>query len=154
MTTNDKWWSKPYPARYYAIYDTTASQPAPVGWLDMDVFSKLPAIVTANTGLIALSSDQWTQRYSQNYGAKSGVLVSYTPPAVVVPLVTQAMNAQTWIQKQANLAAAMGEVFTDGMKAYVKAIAAIANGTDTTSTVLPTQPTDVMEAPTSSTTTT
>jgi hypothetical protein len=34
------------------------------------------------------------------------------------------------------------------MKAYVKAIAAIANGTDTTSTALPAQPSDVMEAAT------
>ena len=62
-----------------------------------------------------------------------------------VSLKTQATTAQAWIQQQASLASAMGEVFTADMKAYVKAIAAIANGTDTTSTALPAQPTDVME---------
>lgn len=61
-----------------------------------------------------------------------------------IPLKTQATSAQAWINQQANLAAAMGEVFTADMKAYVKAITAIADGTDTTSTALPTQPTDVM----------
>lgn len=63
---------------------------------------------------------------------------------MAVPLKTQATSAQAWIQQQANLAAAMGEVFTADMKAYVQAIAAIANGTDTTSTALPAQSTDVM----------
>ncbi|CEF56153.1 hypothetical protein [Acetobacter ghanensis] len=66
---------------------------------------------------------------------------SFTAP---VSLKTQATSAQAWIQQQANLAGAMGEVFTADMKAYVLAINAIANGTDTTSTALPAQPTDVM----------
>jgi hypothetical protein len=79
---------------------------------------------------------------------ENGALVDYTAPAVAIPLKTQAASAQAWIQQQANLAAAMGEVFTADMKAYVKAIAAIANGTDTTSTALPAQPSDVMEAAT------
>jgi hypothetical protein len=78
----------------------------------------------------------------------NGQLVDYAPPVVPVPLKTQAATAQAWIQQQANLATAMGEVFTADMKAYVKAIAAIASGTDTTSTALPAQPTDVMAAPT------
>ncbi|MGY6770150.1 hypothetical protein [Komagataeibacter sp. NFXK3] len=46
----------------------------------------------------------------------------------------------------------MGETFTADMKAYVLAIAAIANGIDTTSTTLPAQPTDVMTASTATTT--
>lgn len=57
---------------------------------------------------------------------------------------SQAVSAQVWIQQQASLAAAMGEVFTTDMKAYVKAINAIASGADTTSTALPAQPADVM----------
>lgn len=61
-----------------------------------------------------------------------------------VSLKTQAISAQSWILQQANLASAMGEVFTADMRAYVKAINAIANGTDTTSTALPSQPTDIM----------
>ncbi|MGS0649174.1 hypothetical protein ACU81Q_16320 [Komagataeibacter melomenusus] len=79
--------------------------------------------------------------------------MAYTPPAVAVPLKTQAATAQAWIQQQANLAAAMGETFTADMKSYVTAITAIANGTDTTSTTLPAQPTDVMTASTATTTT-
>lgn len=71
------------------------------------------------------------------------VASSFTAP---VSLKTQATSAQAWIQQQANLAGAMGEVFTADMKAYVLAINAIANGTDTTSTALPAQPTDVMTA--------
>lgn len=63
-----------------------------------------------------------------------------------VSLKTQATSAQAWIAQQASLASAMGEVFTADMKAYVVAVNAIANGTDTTSTALPTQPADVMAA--------
>ncbi|QHC36417.1 hypothetical protein [Komagataeibacter xylinus] len=58
----------------------------------------------------------------------------------------QATVAENWIQQQASLAAAMGETFTADMKAYVLAVSAIASGTDTTSTALPAQPTDVMTA--------
>lgn len=76
------------------------------------------------------------------------------PAAAAVPLKTQAATEQAWIQQQANLAAAMGEVFTADMKAYVKAVNAIADGTDTTSTVLPAQPTDVMTVSMAATTAT
>lgn len=82
----------------------------------------------------------------------NGELVDYTPPVVAVPLKTQAAAAQAWIQQQANLATAMGETFTADMKAYVTAISAIASGTDTTSTALPAQPTDVMTASTTTAT--
>lgn len=74
---------------------------------------------------------------------------SFSPPETpTLTLSQQATLAQSWIMQQANLAAAMGEVFSANMKAYVKAIAFIANGTDTTSTALPAQPTDVMAAAT------
>jgi hypothetical protein len=74
----------------------------------------------------------------------NGQLVDYAPPTVPVPLKTQATTAQAWIQQQANLASAMGEVFTADMKAYVLAVNAIASGADTTSTALPAQPASVM----------
>jgi hypothetical protein len=66
------------------------------------------------------------------------------PPAPIVTLKEQATAVQAWIQQQANLAAAMGEVFTADMKDYVKAINAIASGADTTSTALPARPTDIL----------
>lgn len=134
-----------YPARYYATMDK------PCAWYDMWQFSTTDGLPAASS-LFAMTKDQWAAKGGY-FGTKSmavvnGQLVDYVPPVVPVPLKTQAITAQAWIQQQANLAAAMGEVFTADMKAYVKAIAAIANGTDTTSTVLPAQPADVMEATT------
>lgn len=76
----------------------------------------------------------------------NGTWLFSAPEVPTLTLVQQAQNAKAWIQQQANLAAAMGEVFTADMKAYVKAITAIASGTDTTSTALPAQPADVMAA--------
>ncbi|MCI1909006.1 MAG: hypothetical protein LKI99_04750 [Acetobacter fabarum] len=132
-----------YPARYYA------DMSKPCGWYDMAMFSSVEGLPAANT-LYAMTPAQWAAKGGDT-GARpmavvNGVLVDYTPPAVPVPLKTQAAYALTWIQQQASLAAAMGETFTADMKSYVKAIAAIANGTDTTSTALPAQPVDVMEA--------
>ncbi|GAA3684206.1 hypothetical protein [Acetobacter lovaniensis] len=134
-----------YPARYYASLDK------PCAWYDMWSCISTDGLPPANT-LYAMTDAQWEAK-GGNTGTTSmyvenGRLVDYTPPVVVVPLKTQAASAMVWIQQQANLASAMGEVFTADMKAYVKAIAAIAGGTDTTSTALPVQPTDVMEAAT------
>ena len=134
-----------YPARYYA------DMGKPCAWYDMWSCASMDGLPAASN-LFAMTAEQWTAK-GGNTGTKSmavenGALVDYAPPVVVVPLKTQATTAQAWIQQQANLTAAMGEVFTADMKAYVKAIAAIASGTDTTSTALPAQPTDVMAAPT------
>lgn len=132
-----------YPARYYADMNK------PCGWYDMWVFSSADGLPAASA-LYAMTAEQWAAKGGDT-GTKSmavinGELVDYTAPAVAIPLKTQAATAQSWIMQQANLAVAMGEVFTTDMRTYVKAIAAIANGTDTTSTALPTQPTDVMIA--------
>ena len=132
-----------YPDRYYATMDK------PCAWYDMWAFPSTDGLPAAST-LFAMTAEQWAAKGGST-GTKSmavinGQLVDYAPPTVPVPLKTQATTAQAWIQQQANLATAMGEVFTADMKAYVKAIAAIANGTDTTSTALPAQPSDVMEA--------
>ncbi|WP_338332146.1 hypothetical protein [Acetobacter sp. LMG 32666] len=132
-----------YPNRYYAQYDTSAAQPTPVlGWLDMSIYSDTSGFPPASD-LLPITQAQFSARTAGPYGVSNGALVQYAPPAPVIPLKTQAQTAQAWVQQQASLAAAMGEVFTADMKAYVKAIAAIADGTDTTSTVLPAQPTDV-----------
>ncbi|WP_308721010.1 hypothetical protein [Komagataeibacter xylinus] len=143
-----------YPARYYASYDATAAQPTPVtGWYDVWGMSSISNVPEASA-MIALTEAQWDARLPTGQGVQAGAIVSYTPPAVAVPLKTQAASAQAWIMQQASLAAAMGEVFTTDMKTYVTKITAIANGTDTTSTALPAQPTDVMTASTATTTTT
>ena len=132
-----------YPNRYYCTLDT------PCAWYNMWVYGSLDGLPDPST-LYAMTPDEWTAKGGDTgtriMAVIDGKLQDYTPPAPVIPLKTQAVTAQAWVQQQASLAAAMGEVFTADMKAYVKAINAIADGTDTTSTVLPDQPTDVMTA--------
>jgi hypothetical protein len=142
----NSWWSEKYPARYYAYANMAQLRDGHpvVGWVDVSEFSAPPAWLPDAADMIAQTDAQWAERNSGNQIIVSGSVQTYTPPNVPVPLKTQATTAQAWIQQQANLASAMGEVFTADMKAYVKAIAAIASGTDTTSTALPAQPTDVM----------
>lgn len=139
-----------YAARYYASYDTTASQPTPVtGWYDTWGMSSI-AKVPAPSAMIVVSADDWNDtesfRLPTGKGVQNGEIIDYTPPAVVVPLATQAQSEMSgWIAQQASMAAAMGETFTASMKAYVKAVRAIATGEDKTSTTLPTRPTDIFE---------
>ncbi|KXV50823.1 hypothetical protein AD945_01200 [Gluconobacter albidus] len=52
----------------------------------------------------------------------------------------QARRALTEVQQDAVLAVAMGQTFSPQMQTFVKALQAIADGTDQTSTVLPTKP--------------
>lgn len=146
--TTSEWWATSYPARYYACPNSSAligGYPS-VMWVDVNVFLSAPAWLPAASDMIALTEAEWTVRSTGTQIMVNGAVQTYTPPVVAVPLQTQATTAQAWIQQQANLASAMGEVFTADMKAYVRAIAAIASGADTTSTALPAQPADVMAA--------
>lgn len=138
-------WYSDYPSNNIAVIDSAGIV---TGWVDCTQFAEKPAWLPDASQCIAVPDTVWGNRAAMYWQVKDGVFSQYTPPAVTIPLKTLATSAQAWIQQQANLTAAMGEVFTADMKAYVKAIAAIASGTDTTSTALPTQPTDVMAAPT------
>lgn len=126
-----------------------ATLTAPCGYYDLAAFTTF-ANVPPESELFALTPEQWAARMDGNTvlpkAVVNGVWVDYSPPIPTVPLTTQAATAQAWIQQQANLAAAMGEAFTADMKAYVKAVNAIASGADTASTALPAQPADVMVA--------
>ena len=131
-----------YPARYYC------DGGAPAAFYDMWGYSStdhLPDI----SELHPVTSAQWAERQNSAatglkqsfWNTASGSLEPYTPPAVVVPLSTKAQSEMSgWVNQQAVLATAMGETFTDEMKAYVKAIQAIATGADTSSTELPQRP--------------
>ncbi|MCG4260768.1 hypothetical protein K6W36_09230 [Acetobacter senegalensis] len=133
-----------YPARYYVRYDTTAAQPTDItGWFDTWALSDVSLLPDAEQ-MLAVSQADWNNPEIHAYsgkGVQDGKIVDYTPP---VPLPIQAQGEQTWIASQASMAAAMGETFTSDMKAYVKAVQAIADGADTTSTKLPDRPTDIM----------
>ena len=138
-------WYSDYPGDKLAIF---GSDGVVTGWVECNQFPEKPSWMPDASQTALVPDTVWGNRVNGYWQVKNGVFSQYTPPVVTIPLKTQATTAQTWIMQQANLAAAMGEVFTADMRAYVKAIAAIASGTDTTSTVLPTQPTDVMEATT------
>lgn len=135
-----------HPARYYCDSKTPACFYDAWGYSDI---SALPDI----SELHALTREQWNARQDsastglQDYvwDDATATLVDYTAPAVVIPLAAQAASEiSRWIQQQAAMAGAMGETFTDAMRAYVNAIKAIANGIDTTSTKLPDRPSDIM----------
>lgn len=135
-----------YPNRYYAAYDTTASQPTPVtGWYDTWDMSSVSAVPAASD-MIAVSEADWnnttTFRLPVGKGVKDGVIIDYTAPPTPIPLKTQAQSALTAARTYiSNNFMMLNEPTPDDWVAYLKALMAIANGTDTTSTVLPTAPT-------------
>lgn len=132
-----------YPDRYYAHYDPTAQQPAPViGWYDMWGYSSLDGMPPLSE-LLPLSADFWQKHITEpqtSQAVQDGTIVAYTPPPP--PLKDQANAAMQQIQQQASMVSAMGETFGPSMRDYVKALRAIINGSDTTSTTLPTAPTE------------
>ncbi|WP_086649246.1 hypothetical protein [Gluconobacter sp. DsW_056] len=134
-----------YPAQYYASYDTTATQPTIItGWYDTADMSSLDNVPDA-ADMIPVTEEQWndpTFRSPIGKGVNKGVIVDYTAPAYVPPLADQATialaSARTYVQ---NNFVYLGEAPTQPWIDYQKALIAIANGTDTTSTTLPSAPT-------------
>lgn len=135
-----------YPDRYYASYDTTATQPTPVtGWYDTWSLSSVSNVPSASE-MIAVSEADWnnttTFRLPFGRGVHSGAIVDYTPPVTPIPLATQASTALTEARQMVwNEYGSLNEATPDAWVTYLKALMAIANGTDTTSTSLPTAPT-------------
>ncbi|KXV49734.1 hypothetical protein AD945_03650 [Gluconobacter albidus] len=133
-----------YPARYYASYDTTAKQPTIVtGWYDTGDMSTLDNVPPASD-MIAVTEAQWndpTFRLPVGKGVKNKKIVDYTPPAYVAPLTDQATtalaNARTYVQNNYTM---LNEATPDAWVTYLKALMAIANGTDTKSKTLPSVP--------------
>lgn len=135
-----------YPDRYYASYDTTATQPTPVtGWYDTWSMSSVSA-VPAVSDLIPISADDWANvdsfRLPIGRGVQDGKIVDYTAPVEPVPLTTQAASALSVARQTVwDEYGSINEATPDAWVTYLKALAAIVNGTDTTSTTLPTAPT-------------
>lgn len=90
-------------------------------------------------GAVECSQEQYNN--SGNYTLENGVIVAYTAP--VIPLRTQASSAlstaRTYVYNNYGI---LNEATPDDWVIYIKALMAISKGTDTTSTTLPTQPTD------------
>ncbi|WP_395495836.1 hypothetical protein [Acetobacter sp. KSO5] len=134
-----------YPARYYASYDNTASQPTPVtGWYDTWAMSSVSAVPSASS-MIAISADDWNNtasfRLPAGRGVLSGKIIDYSVPVEPVPLTTQATTALA-VGRQTvwNEYGSINEATPDVWVTYLKDLAAIANGTDTASKTLPTAP--------------
>ena len=128
-----------YPDRFYCSKDKPAS-----GFYDMWGFSSVDGQPAASD-LYAITAAEYADRLAnsrqQYYDTDTGKLADYIAPVVPVPLKDQAAaENSSWIQAQINEASVMGEIFSDDMKAYVKAIRAIASGADTTSSALPARP--------------
>ncbi|WP_061488006.1 hypothetical protein [Acetobacter tropicalis] len=131
-----------YPERYYARYDTKAAQPTVVtGWFDTWGMSDVSGLPNASE-MIAVPRENFQDHATSGVGVQDGRLISYTAPAPIKDLAGYELTG--WVASQASMASAMGETFTSDMKAYVKAVQAIADGTDTASTKLPDRPTGIM----------
>lgn len=135
-----------WPNRYYAVYDTTAAQPALVtGWVDAWKIGGAeaaapPAVLLAPAAMLPMTAAQWADTAIRTAGmyVRNGEIIAYTPP---VPLATQATTALTAARASIyNTYGVLNETTPDTWVAYLKALMAIANGTDTTSTALPTAP--------------
>ncbi|MDD2706100.1 MAG: hypothetical protein PHU07_12320 [Acidocella sp.] len=91
-----------------------------------------------------VTDDQYASRMQNPTGwaVRDGTdLVAYTPPAPSLTLAQQAQaglnNARAYVQSTYLI---LNEATPDAWVAYIKALMAIANGSDTAATALPAQP--------------
>lgn len=132
-----------YPARYYAGYDATATQPAPVtAWYDTWSMSSVENLPPANQ-LVPISAADWANttgfRLPAGKAVQNGAIVDYTAPPL--PLATQAANALQQAATTSWAAYGMyGETPPAAWQTYLASLRALASGADTTSTQLPAQP--------------
>ncbi|MXV35868.1 hypothetical protein [Saccharibacter sp. EH70] len=90
-----------------------------------------------------LTQDQWDSRPTSNPALSNGSIVQINRPSL--PLKEQANVALQDIQRQAPMLTAMRETFGSQTRLYVQKLRAIISGADTTSTALPTPPTQVTD---------
>mgnify|MGYP001387686308 CR=1 FL=1 len=141
-----------YPNRYYADYNK------PCSWYDMWIYSSTSGLPAADT-LFPLTEEQWNDKggytHSQLMYVDNGALVAYSPAVTPPTLAQQAASVlstqKTYITEEYLV---YGLSVPADWATYMQALKAISDGTDTTSTALPTQPTDVTATSTSSATTT
>lgn len=127
-----------YPARFYC--DTAK----PCAVYDMWGFSTVQTSPSV-ADLIPITAAQYADRQAncreQYYDTSAKTLVDYVAPVVVPTLAEQAAAALNTARTAAyNNYGILNEATPDAWVTYLKALMAIANGTDTTSTALPSQP--------------
>ncbi|OUJ03869.1 hypothetical protein HK15_08875 [Acetobacter orientalis] len=127
-----------YPARFYCTKTTPCAVYDLWGFGDLD---NAPAVAD----LYAITASEYADRLAnpraQYYDTSTGKLDNYVAPVVPVPLKTQAATLlaqqQTYVMQTYTL---YGDVTPPDWLSYLKTLRAIANGTDSTSTTLPTAP--------------
>ena len=127
-----------YPDRFYC------DKNAPCAVYDMWAFSS-PPTVPAIGDLYAITASEYADRQTnyreQYYDTATRKLADYVAPVVVATLADQATaalsTARTYVSNNYTM---LNETTPDAWVTYLKALMAIANGTDTTSTALPSAP--------------
>lgn len=139
--TSSDWWAASYPARYYAYSNTstTLGGHPTVGWIDVSMFSAAPSWLPAASDMIALTQAEWDARALVNQIVVNGAVTTYTAPApTLAEQAAPAISAaRSYIYNNYGM---LNEATPDAWVTYLKALMAIANGTDTTSTALPAAP--------------
>lgn len=139
VTSTAPWWGSDYPNQYYAMQtsETLGGYPL-LGWVDVSLFQAAPSWLPAASELLPLTAQQWSARTSSQI-LVDGKIEQYTPPAITV-----AEQAATLLKTEQAAVMQRFTVYGDDTPAdwvtYLKALRAIANGTDTTSTALPEAP--------------
>lgn len=142
MSTLNKWWSELYPAQYYAYPNTSyiiGGYPS-VGWIDVSIFSNAPPGLPPAADMIALTPTEWAERKLVNQIVVDGKVSTYTPFSSTIRTGSdRPVYARATVYNNYDI---LNEATPDEWVVYIKALMAITNGKDTTSTALPTQSTD------------
>ena len=141
MTTTT-WWSADYPAQYYARSNTdvTINGFPAVAWVDVSLYSAAPSWLPVASDMIAMTTAEWEARpVGTPCYIDSGKWVTYTAVVTLVQKAQSALaTARTYVSNNYTM---LNEATPTAWVTYLKALMAIVNGTDTTSTALPTKPT-------------
>ena len=128
-----------YPEQYYATFD------APANFWDAWDVSDI-SVIPAPEKLFPMTLEQWKEKGGSSGPQKlkvvsGNILIDYVPPVQLIPLKTQAQSALAIARQTVwDEFGSLNETTPDNWVTYLKALMAIANGKDTTSTVLPVSP--------------